>query len=412
MSQSQSGMNYRMNKRVLYLVQAVPGDNAPTKHAFAVSDLLVKCGFSVHFVLAGIIDPSSNAIITNYDYPFDFPNEVKLGHFQIAKKYYERISSSFSFKAFARIFNLLQPDLVIYYGIQHKLAKKVLDYCHNTNVPVIVDETDWFTPKYKGDLAAWLVEKSRSKRVAEVDKLLDGVIAISPFFKKHFDSICSSQGYPKTFYLPPLNRTGDSLGDPSSIGMKHRTETKFVYAGSPAGGKDSLTEFISLISQEAIPATTQPVLDVLGIDLNQAISLMGDIAKSDKVHFHGRVSHDSVIKLLQDSDFGILFRTSDLYARAGFSTKFAECMSNGVPMLCNAVGGADLILENNIDGIVIPDLSSQALHDGITSACNLTDYELANMKQAALKKALSLFESDNYIDSFSSFLKSVLSISN
>ena len=114
-----------MNKRVLYLVQAVPGDNAPTKHAFAVSDLLVKCGFSVHFVLAGIIDPSSNAIITNYDYPFDFPNEVKLGHFQIAKKYYERISSSFSFKAFARIFNLLQPDLVIYYGIQHKLAKKV-----------------------------------------------------------------------------------------------------------------------------------------------------------------------------------------------------------------------------------------------------------------------------------------------
>ena len=194
--------------------------------------------------------------------------------------------------------------------------------------------------------------------------------------------------------------------------MKHRTETKFVYAGSPAGGKDSLTEFISLISQDAIPAITQPALDVLGIDLPQAISLMGDIAKSDKVHFHGRVSHDSVINLLQDSDFGILFRTPDLYARAGFSTKFAECMSNGVPMLCNAVGGADLILENNIDGIVIPDLSSQALLGGITSACNLTDYELASMKQAALKKALSLFESNNYIDSFSSFLKSVLSISN
>ena len=114
--------------------------------------------------------------------------------------------------------------------------------------------------------------------------------------------------------------------------------------------------------------------------------------------------------MLQESDFGILFRTPDLYSRAGFSTKFAECMSNGVPMLCNAVGGADLILENMIDGIVIPDLSNQALLDGITSACNLTDHELTSMKRAALEKALKLFESDTYIDSFSSFLNSVLSI--
>ena len=78
-------MNYRMNKQVLYLVQSIPGDNAPTKHAFAISDLLVKCGFNVHFVLAGIIEPSSNAISSNYDYPFDFPFEVKFGHHQIAK---------------------------------------------------------------------------------------------------------------------------------------------------------------------------------------------------------------------------------------------------------------------------------------------------------------------------------------
>ena len=114
-----------MNKQVLYLVQSIPGDNAPTKHAFAISDLLVKCGFNVHFVLAGIIEPSSNAISSNYDYPFDFPFEVKFGHHQIAKKYYERISSSFSFKAFTRCFDQIQPDLVIYYGIQHKLAKRV-----------------------------------------------------------------------------------------------------------------------------------------------------------------------------------------------------------------------------------------------------------------------------------------------
>lgn len=406
---NQSGMNYRMNKRVLYLVQSIPGDNAPTKHAFAISDLLVKCGFNVHFVLAGITEPSSDAINTDYDYPFDFPYEVQFKHRQIVKKYYERISSSFSFNAFARYFDQLHPDLVIYYGVQHKLAKKVLDYCHGLDVPVIVDETDWFTPKFKGDFAAWLVEKSRSKRVTEVDEQLDGVIAISPFFKNYFDSICSLQGYPKAFYLPPLNRDGDSLADPSFIGMKHRTETRFVYAGSPAGGKDSLIEFISLISENNIPAITQPVLDVIGIDLNQAINLMGNIAKSNNVHFHGRVPHGSVIKLLQDSDFGILFRMPDLYSRAGFSTKFAECMSNGVPMLCNAVGGADLILENKIDGIVISDLSNQALLDGVISACNLSDYELLNMKQAALQKALNLFEPNNYIDSFSSFLNSVLS---
>lgn len=93
--------------------------------------------------------------------------------------------------------------MVIYYGIQHKLAKRVLDHCHDFNVPVIVDETDWFTPKFTGDLAAWLVEKSRSKRVAEVDRLLDGVIAISPFFKKHFDSLTPPKDIQRFFIYHP-----------------------------------------------------------------------------------------------------------------------------------------------------------------------------------------------------------------
>ena len=113
--------------------------------------------------------------------------------------------------------------------------------------------------------------------------------------------------------------------------------------------------------------------------------------------------------MLRESDFGILFRKPELYARAGFSTKFAECMSNGVPMLCNAVGGADTVLETGMDGIVISDMSEESLEGGIRAACSLDDNEIIAMKRAALEKALRLFEPSEYREPFSLYLDSLIS---
>lgn len=79
-------------------------------------------------------------------------------------------------------------------------------------------------------------------------------------------------------------------------------------------------------------------------------------------------------------------------------------MSNGVPMLCNRVGGADLVIENEVEGLVIDDCSPLHMEEAIRFACEMDDVKLRDMKTAAFKKAQQLFNLDNYIEPFSAFM--------
>ena len=397
----------REMKKVLYLIQSAPRDNAPTKHAFAIADLMCDCGFEVEFLVAGIEPEVRDA--NGWDFPVTIPESLRLSKWQLVAKYHERLTSCRAYAAFEAKAREVNPSAVVYYGISAELAAKVSAWCQSRGVPVLVDETDWFEPHFGGDIAAWIVEKSRSRRVELVDGLADGVIAISPFFRDYFERICKERGNPRVFFLPPLNRSGDSIATIAGGASQRRTETKFFYAGSPAGGKDNLACFIRAIEKFGGDMPSRPVVDVVGVSAEDAEGIQVGLSKVDGVHFWGRQPHDRVIEMLRDSDFGILFRKPELYARAGFSTKFAECMSNGVPMLCNAVGGADTVLKTGVDGIVISDMSDESIEGGIRVACSLDDCELIAMKRAALEKALRLFEPSEYREPFSLYLDSLIS---
>ncbi|WP_443730503.1 glycosyltransferase [Slackia isoflavoniconvertens] len=392
---------------ILYVIQSAPRDNAPTKHAFAIADLMRDCGYGVKFLVAGI-EPEANDGC-DWDYPVAMPESLKLAKWQLITKYHERLTSRRAYAAFKDKAKEVSPAAVIYYGIEAELAAKVSTWCRGCDVPVLVDETDWFEPHFRGDIAAWIVERSRSKRVELVDTLADGVIAISPFFRDYFGRICKEGGKPRVFFLPPLNRSGDSIAKITERASRKRAVTRFFYAGSPAGGKDNLACFIKAIEKLSDAMPSRPVIDVVGVSPEEAENLCAGLSKVNGVHFWGRRSHDRVIEMLRESDFGILFRKPELYARAGFSTKFAECMSNGVPMLCNEVGGADAVLETGVDGIVVPDMSEKSMEDGIKVACSMSDCELMAMKKAALDKALQLFNQEEYRDSFRLYLDALIS---
>lgn len=394
-------------RKILYLIQSAPRDNAQTKHAFAIADLMCDCGFEVEFLAAGI-EPGVKEV-HDWEYSVTIPDSLKLTKWQLVAKYHERMTSRRAYAAFEAKAREADPSAVVYYGISAELAAKVSAWCQSRGVPVLVDETDWFEPRFGGDIAAWIVEKSRSRRVELVDVLADGVIAISPFFRDYFERIREKRGNPQVFFLPPLNRNGDSIATIAEGPSQRRTETKFFYAGSPAGGKDNLACFIRAIEKFGGDMPSRPVVDVVGVSAEDAEGIQVGLSKVDGVHFWGRQPHDRVIEMLRDSDFGILFRKPELYARAGFSTKFAECMSNGVPMLCNAVGGADTVLETGVDGIVISDMSDESIEGGIRVACSLDDCELIAMKRAALEKALRLFEPSEYREPFSFYLDSLIS---
>ena len=160
------------------------------------------CGYEVIFLVAGIESGSNEGCC--WDYPVTIPNSLKLTKWQLIAKYYERMTSCRAYAAFKDKAKEVSPAAVIYYGIEAELAAKVSTWCRDYDVPVLVDETDWFEPHFRGDIAAWIVERSRSKRVELVDTLADGVIAISPFFRDYFELICKEHGKPRCSFCPHL----------------------------------------------------------------------------------------------------------------------------------------------------------------------------------------------------------------
>ncbi len=392
--------------RILYVIQGIPGSNAPTKHALAIADLLAKCGYKPYFIVAGIADPSLPALKERFDYPIEYPSGLTLGRWQLAAKYAERLTSCASIPAFRDAMARIEPEVVIYYGIQNRLAKSIERECHAAHVPVIVDETDWFEARFDGDIAAWIVAKGRERRVCDADEAADGILAISPFFAEYFRGIEKVKGAPRVMFLPPLNREGEALDEVREPNDVERKVTRFFYAGSPAG-KDYLDCFVDVMASCSGSLKSVPELDVVGVSPLEGESLLRGRETAASVRFHGRLPHEDVIAMLRKADFGILFRRPEIYARAGFSTKFAECMSNGVPMLCNTVGGADLVLSPGIDGLVVPDLEPASLAAGIKAACDMDDDALLAMKRAALSKAKQLFQPENYMEDLTDFLASL-----
>ena len=397
-------------KKLLYVVAALPGDNAPTKHALAIAELFSRIGWSCSLLIVGL-----NRVAPDHPEDYDFrgwsvhqSRSLRSVVASVPDKILEQLFSKISIRSFKDFFVGFQPDAVLYYGIPYRLAREIVALCDN--IPVLVDETDWFEYHFSFDIRSYLFDKFRSDRVLKVDGLTDGVISISPFFFDYFTDYASRENVAlKNYHLPPLNPSDEPRVDSPSKPRERRTETRFMYAGSIGGRKDRILPFIESLRRAKGKHQTQPVLDVFGVSAKEAKEDLGLEGDESILRFHGRVPHEVVIRNLRGADWGILLRYPELYARAGFSTKFAECMSNGVPMIANKVGGAETILENGLDGIVIPDCEAHTLDELLEKTCNMSDEELYEIKTRAYEKAGRLFELDRYVQTFSAFIDEVCS---
>ena len=107
---------------------------------------------------------------------------------------------------------------------------------------------------------------------------------------------------------------------------------------------------------------------------------------------------------MKNADFSFLFRYNKRYAKAGFSTKFVECMSFGVPMICNRIGGTDSIIEDNVDGFVLENIDDGNLDIFLKKLYLLDKRKILNMKKAAFAKAQKMFTPENHKNDLKEFL--------
>lgn len=278
-----------------------------------------------------------------------------------------------------------KPDTVIVYNEKERMTKKIVSFCHPLGITVGADVTEWYELS-RSKKWNYVVAKNVDYRIRTMDSKLDYIISISPFLTAYYQS----HGCKNVIEIPPIMDCVKSEIVPTSHGVRH-----LVYAGAPAQ-KDLLLPYLIAI-KDINDDRVKVVADIVGVTKEQVRTLLqiDDLEKSGIIAYD-RVPHEECVKVIEKADFSILFRENLRYAKAGFSTKLSESLSLGIPVLCNAVGGADEIIIDGFNGIKIEGCDSASIMKAIERILLLDEGSIDAMKQHAIETAKQRFVGELY----------------
>lgn len=329
---------------------------------------------------------------------YSYLSEFQGGRINALKEIAEIVSASKAYRRIIHYCELEKPDAIILYNDVYALTKKLTKYCKRNNIRLFADVTEWYEKRKSATLAEKIVISLSNYRIEKLDCHLDGIITISHFFEEYY-----KKKKVRCIWVPPLMKI-----DMTETVQKYNYGEKtgiinFIYAGSP-GSKDILLPFIYAL-MEVNKDELHCRLDIVGID-DSYFEKQGFFELNRYgINAHGRLSHDATLEYVKHADFGILFRNNQRYAKAGFSTKFAECMSLGVPMICNKVGGTDTLIDSWKNGILIADYQKETLIDLLNKIIRTDIAEIIKMKVKAKQDASKYFSGEQYKKQLSELLR-------
>ena len=234
---------------------------------------------------------------------------------------------------------------VIMYNPHAFVYEKMVKYCRERNISVVTDCTEWHTVYHLRGLKKLVKKYDITRRMNYSIAKGDGVIAISSFFAKKYNDSC------KVVRIPPLVDSKDIKWNHES---KHFVN-HFVYAGRMGIGKDSLNDCIDAFYQNR---DSDFKFDIVGVSYDEyAKQFPNEVSKiselSNKIIFHGFVSHQEAINFVKDANYSFLIRESNRKNNSGFPTKFVESIACGTPVIATEFSDVRQYVEKYNLGIVI-----------------------------------------------------------
>jgi len=188
--------------------------------------------------------------------------------------------------------------------------------------------------------------------------------------------------------------------------------TIFTYSGSPGLGmhKDRLPSMIKAFS-ELYGKGHQFKLNIVGLTQLQYLaevpsqrSLIEQL--SSTIEFHGRVPHSNSIDIVTKSDFAVFFRKPNRVSNVGFSTKFVEAVSLGIPVITNATSDIPEYLEDGVNGFLALEFSDAAIYRVLDKAIRLTPNERFKMQERC--RLMQPFSYDKWRTATQQFLNNLV----
>lgn len=346
-------------KRILYLGGfELPDKNAAAQRVMANAKLLREMGYEVSFM--GVSKDITNvpSVVEGFSSnPVLYPTNVRQWIHQI-----------FSFVDSEDLFDN-NWDYVVLYNFPSIASLRILEACHKRGIKVIHDLTEWefasgWTPRQ-------VIRKlDINLRMRYCIKKMDGVICISRYLYDYYKNYTNCILTPPTVDLnnPKWNRnrrlsTGENVN--------------LVYAGSAGfGGKDRLDSIL-----EALQGKIGISLTVIGMTKEQyEQGYSKNMPESVSVEFRGRVPHSEAVKAVQQADFQMLIRDSNLKNNAGFPTKFVESISCCTPVIATLTSNIGDYLQEGVNGFIVSD--ERSLSTLFSELPLLSKDRIVAMKQA------------------------------
>lgn len=385
-------------KEIMYVGDVGKPNTALSIHAQNMARLFGKMGYHTTFICDAYKDMnkiSDETELFNYCYTSKFITIPKISAIEwlidelTGWKYRKILKEKIRSK---------KPEFVLMYGYAGE--SWMVKYCHKKKIPFIVERVDWFEKSDRtGFIERELFQRQVDKTILKIDKHVDGVISISKFFEEYYYKM----NVP-TIFVPPIFEFGNNgiLKNYERSSMLH-----LVYAGSIGGNKD----YIFPVLQAVKRINSKKIhihMDLIGLTLGQVENLTGEACwKKYGVDILGRVPNSMAKRIIQKADFSFLLRENKQYAKAGFSTKFAESMCLGVPVICTKVGGADSVITHMYDGICLENNDISTIEKTLIFLMNQSSEEIMEMKSNAYITASRLFNIESYVDGMNEFLNKI-----
>ena len=249
------------------------------------------------------------------------------------------------------------------------------------------------------------------------EKKIKNLITVTDYISKRFDP-ASVKNKVK---IPPLVINQKTIEYKSSSNSSSCMDFKksFVYAGVPfptdgrkvstSSYKDRLDIIIELFS--LVKAESENfILNIYGISKMEYLNVIPHHKEildelNENIFFYGIQKKSIVEKKIMNSDFTINFRDINEMTSAGFSTKFVESLSLGVPAIMTNTSEIDTYLKENINGFLLKHNDLVENKKKLISIIEMSNEQLQTLKNNCLNDNPFYFK--KFKDELSLFMRNL-----
>ena len=84
------------------------------------------------------------------------------------------------------------------------------------------------------------------------------------------------------------------------------------------------------------------------------------------------------------------------YAKAGYSTKVAESLALGTPIICNNIGGTDVDINDSETGFKVNDCETNTLRKLVKKVTEMNEEDYSKMRRVCINYAKNRYAAQNY----------------